>query len=583
MEEKNVLPRFVKFAYQAHKKYFYVMMFSSLVTSAQTIFSAYTISLLIGCIEKGQLERAYQMVALIAVVEIILLLLNKLMKRLLEIHRVAMQEIINQKTSEKIMSLPFAYLEDPYYMELKKNVQMGINNMGAVYLLCDGFFKIISNILSLAGLGLIIFTFDPVLVAILLIGILLNIILVKLSMRSQIRFFHELLPINYKYGYYMDTIISDKNGKDFRLYSQFNLLFKKFNGFAEIVANYFTSFNLEQSFYQTLISIVRYVQMAFVYALVGIKTIVTMTNISSFSLTVSAAISFSDCITNMIQVSSNFMRSIEYVKPLLELLDIQEDQHEGKVELKEIRSITFDHVSFAYPNTDKLILDDITFTIYRNEKISIVGLNGAGKTTIVKLICRLYEPTKGQILINDVPICEYDHRSYMSMVSSVFQDYKMFAITIKDNISFHIDEEKARELSYDTGVGEIVEQLPNKWQSILSKAYDEKGVELSGGQNQKIAIARALAKPADLLILDEPTSALDPIAEAEIYENFNELAKERMAIYISHRMSSSIFCDRILVIDGGRISDFDTHKNLMEKKESLYYKLFMTQAQNYAL
>ena len=455
--------------------------------------------------------------------------------------------------------------------------------MGAVYLLCDGFFKIISNILSLAGLGLIIFTFDPVLVAILLIGILLNIILVKLSMRSQIRFFHELLPINYKYGYYMDTIISDKNGKDFRLYSQFNLLFKKFNGFAEIVASYFTSFNLEQSFYQTLISIVRYVQMAFVYALVGIKTIVTMTNISSFSLTVSAAISFSDCITNMIQVSSNFMRSIEYVKPLLELLDIQEDQHEGKVELKEIRSITFDHVSFAYPNTDKLILDDITFTIYRNEKISIVGLNGAGKTTIVKLICRLYEPTKGQILINDVPICEYDHRSYMSMVSSVFQDYKMFAITIKDNISFHIDEEKARELSYDTGVGEVIEQLPNKWQSILSKAYDEKGVELSGGQNQKIAIARALAKPADLLILDEPTSALDPIAEAEIYENFNELAKERMAIYISHRMSSSIFCDRILVIDGGRISDFDTHKNLMEKKESLYYKLFMTQAQNYAL
>ena len=559
------------------------MMFSSLVTSAQTIFSAYTISLLISCIEKGQLERAYQMVALIAVVEIILLLLNKLMKRLLEIHRVAMQELINQKTSEKIMSLPFAYLEDPYYMELKKNVQMGINNMGAVYLLCDGFFKIISNILSLAGLGLIIFTFDPVLVAILLIGILLNIILVKLSMRSQIRFFHELLPINYKYGYYMDTIISDKNGKDFRLYSQFNLLFKKFNGFAEIVASYFTSFNLEQSFYQTLISIVRYVQMAFVYALVGIKTIVTMTNISSFSLTVSAAISFSDCITNMIQVSSNFMRSIEYVKPLLELLDIQEDQHEGKVELKEIRSITFDHVSFAYPNTDKLILDDITFTIYRNEKISIVGLNGAGKTTIVKLICRLYEPTKGQILINDVPICEYDHRSYMSMVSSVFQDYKMFAITIKDNISFHIDEEKARELSYDTGVGEVIEQLPNKWQSILSKAYDEKGVELSGGQNQKIAIARALAKPADLLILDEPTSALDPIAEAEIYENFNELAKERMAIYISHRMSSSIFCDRILVIDGGRISDFDTHKNLMEKKESLYYKLFMTQAQNYAL
>ena len=583
MKEKNVLPRFVKFAYQAHKKYFFVRMGSSLVTSVQTLFSAYTISLLIGCIENKQLEKACQMVVFITVVEIILLLLNKITKRLLEIHRVIMQEIINQKISEKIMSLPFSYLEDPYYMELKKNVQMGINNMGTVYLLCDSFFKIISNILSLAGLGLIIFTFDPILVVILAIGILLNIILVKLSMKSQIRFFHELLPINFKYGYYMDTIVAEKNGKDFRLYTQFDLLFDKFNAFANIVAGYFTSLNLEQSFYQTLISLVRYVQMAFVYALVGVRTIVTGASISNFSLTVSAAISFSDCISNMIQVSSNFMRSIEYVKPLLELMDIQEERHEGKRELKEIRSISFDHVSFAYPNTDTLILDDITFTIHKNEKISIVGLNGAGKTTIVKLICRLYEPTKGKILINDIPVSQYDYESYMSMVSTVFQDYKMFAITIKDNISFHINEEKARELSYDIGVGEIIEKLPNKWQSILSKAYDEKGVELSGGQTQKIAIARALAKPADLLILDEPTSALDPIAEAEIYENFNALAKDRMAIYISHRMSSSIFCDRILVIDGGRISDFDTHTNLMKKKESLYYKLFTTQAKNYAL
>ncbi len=580
---KKTLPRFIHFAYQTHKEYFFVMFFSSLVTTAQTLLGAYTISLLIHQLEMGRVEETILLLIMIVIIEMILMFLNKWMNRLLKIHQNEMHEGVCRRISEKIMSLPFAYLESNYYMELKKNAEMGVNNMGAVYQFCEGFFKIASSLLSLLGLGFIIFSFDPILIVILAVGICLNILLVLMSMKTQIKFFHDLLPINFKYGYYMDTIISEKNAKDFRLYSSFDLIYKKFSDFSKNISEYFTKLNMKMAIYQSFISTVRYIQMALVYILVGIRTILNHLSISEFTLTVSAALSFSDCITSMIEVSSSLMRSIEYVKPILELMDIEEDENKGKEQLDEIQSIVFDHVSFAYPNTDTLILDDISFTMHKNEKISIVGLNGAGKTTIVKLICRLYAPTQGKIYINDHLITDYEAQSYLSKISTVFQDYKMFAMSIKYNVSFDVSLENVKKLCYDTHVASVIEALPNQWNSILSKAYDEKGIELSGGQTQKIAIARALAKPADLLILDEPTSALDPLAEAEVYENFNGLAKNKMAIYISHRMSSSIFCDKILVLEKGHISDFDTHQNLMKKKDSLYYKLFMTQAKNYAL
>lgn len=229
----------------------------------------------------------------------------------------------------------------------------------------------------------------------------------------------------------------------------------------------------------------------------------------------------------------------------------------------------------------KLVLNDISFEINKNEKISIVGLNGAGKTTIVKLLCRLYEATEGQIYINDIPINEYENHSYISLVSAVFQDYKLFSYSILDNIRPNISKEEAKEIATSVGIIDKIESLNNGFNSIIGKSYDKDGVEMSCGQRQKIAIARALAKDASLLIMDEPTSALDPLAEADIYENFNNLALNKTAIYISHRMSSSIFCDKILVLDGGVITDYDSHKNLMKNKESLYYKLFTSQSKNY--
>lgn len=209
---------------------------------------------------------------------------------------------------------------------------------------------------------------------------------------------------------------------------------------------------------------------------------------------------------------------------------------------------------------------------------------GIGKSTLIKLITGLFDVTEGEILINGIPIGEFDKRELYSMFSVVFQDINVLAYTIAENVactSKDIDEVRVMDALDKVGLGDKVRSFEKGLNQMMLKIIDEKGTEFSGGENQKLAIARALYKDANMVILDEPTAALDALAEAEIYENFNQLVKGKTALYISHRMSSSVFCDRILALDGGRIKDFDSHKNLMKKKDSLYYKLYQAQAVNY--
>ena len=582
MKKTNkVLFPFLKFAYRLYPLYFYILLLYALVSSATTIFGAYTISLIIEALETKLYTEAVVRGIWLVGIEIVLSFLTKLTNYWLQVHRQKMEEKINQTIAEKIMMFPFSYLEDPYYLELKKNAQMGINNMGAIYSLLTNSAKAISSVFSLIGLGAVIVLFDPILLVVLAAGILLNLLLVVASVKTQVRIYQKLLPINYQYGYYMDTLMNDKNSKDFRLQSIYRLMMDKFVCLGKETNRYFIQVQTKFALFSSLIYLTQYLQMAFVYIFVGINTIVKRLPVAQFSLTVSAAISFTEGVSSLISASGDFIRSIEYIKPMVELMAVSPQNHPGKRKLEEIETITFDHVTFRYPNTTQDILKDVSFTVGKNEKISIVGLNGAGKTTIVKLICGLYEPSEGQLKINGIPLYEYDYASYIAKISTVFQDFKLFNYSISENIRPGISEEEAEAISVQVGIADKIASLPNRWQSSISKSYDPNGVELSGGQTQKIAIARALAKSSDLLILDEPTSALDPLAEAEIYEHFNELAEHKTALYISHRMSSSVFCDKILVLADGKVQDFDTHQHLMEKTDGLYYRLFKLQSKNY--
>ena len=243
--------------------------------------------------------------------------------------------------------------------------------------------------------------------------------------------------------------------------------------------------------------------------------------------------------------------------------------------------LSFRNVSFCYPGTEDYILKNVSLDFKIGQKMALVGRNGAGKTTLIKLLLRLYEPTGGEICLNGINIEKYDYEEYMQIFSVVFQDFKLFAFPLDENIAAgeQVDKARLKQVLTKIGLNEFAERLPQKKRTLLYQENGE-GVTPSGGEAQKVAIARALYKNAPFVILDEPTAALDPIAEAGIYENFDSLVGEKTAVYISHRMSSCKFCDRIVVLDHGEIAEEGTHEQLLEQN-GIYAKLYQTQAEYY--
>ncbi|MEZ3472904.1 MAG: ATP-binding cassette domain-containing protein [Lachnospiraceae bacterium] len=243
--------------------------------------------------------------------------------------------------------------------------------------------------------------------------------------------------------------------------------------------------------------------------------------------------------------------------------------------------LEFSHVSFRYPGSTQDILKDVSMTFRIGEKLALVGLNGAGKTTLIKLLCRLYEPTAGEIRLNGINIAKYDYEEYIQIFSVVFQDFCLYDFPLEENVASGgvVDSARLQRALELAGFWERIQELPQKEKTLL-RHENGQGVLLSGGEAQKVAIARALYKDAPFVILDEPAAALDPFAEAEVYENFNTLVQDKTAVYISHRMSSCKFCDRIVVLDGGRILEEGTHEALLQKK-GRYYMLYSTQASYY--
>ncbi|MEA4832692.1 MAG: ABC transporter ATP-binding protein, partial [Oscillospiraceae bacterium] len=215
---------------------------------------------------------------------------------------------------------------------------------------------------------------------------------------------------------------------------------------------------------------------------------------------------------------------------------------------------------------------------------AVVGMNGSGKTTFIKLLCRLYDPTEGEILLNGINIKKYDYDEYMSIFSVVFQDFKLFSFSLGQNVAARVDYDKTKVEAClkEAGFGDRLSSMPEGVETCLYKDFDEKGVKISGGEAQKIALARALYKDAPFIVLDEPTAALDPIAEYEIYSKFNEIVGDKTAIYISHRLSSCRFCDDIAVFHEGKLIQRGSHDKLVADEDGKYYELWHAQAQYYA-
>lgn len=277
----------------------------------------------------------------------------------------------------------------------------------------------------------------------------------------------------------------------------------------------------------------------------------------------------------------------EFLRDYFEFLDIPNQMYQGSLTTEKRTDrryeVEFRDVSFRYPRTQQWALRHVNMKFRVGSRLAVVGVNGSGKTTFIKLLCRLYDPTQGQILLNGIDICKYRYQDYIDLFSVVFQDFRLLARPLGENVSGTMAYEKERvtDCLNKAGFEERMGAMEEGLHTYLYKDLDENGVEISGGEAQKIAIARTLYKDAPFLILDEPTAALDPEAEAEIYTKFDEIAGDKTAIYISHRLSSCRFCDEIAVFHEGQVIEQGTHEELVSDRNGKYYELWNAQAQYY--
>ena len=277
----------------------------------------------------------------------------------------------------------------------------------------------------------------------------------------------------------------------------------------------------------------------------------------------------------------------KFLEDTFEFMDYPNNMYQGSLTTEKRRDthyeVEFKNVSFKYPGSENYALKNVNLKFTVGEKLAVVGMNGSGKTTFIKLLCRLYDPTEGTILLNGIDIKKYRYDEYMNIFAIVFQDFKLFAMPLGENVatSTDYDKDEVTKCLEKAGFSDRLKNLPKGLDTYLYKTLDKDGVDVSGGEAQKIAIARALYKNAPFVILDEPTAALDPLAEAEIYSKFNDIVGDKTAVYISHRLSSCKFCDEIAVFHEGSVIQKGTHEQLLADSKGKYYELWNAQAQYY--
>lgn len=587
------LVSFFKLVWKVEPSYIVLLIGKAIFACAKTLFNIFLPKLLVDELIGARDVNTLLFIGICIVLNnVVMTWIDKTFAAVIEGKETYATHAMNKAMAEKIMNLEYSYLEDPYYLDLKERASFAIKNQGAVQNMIMSISKVFSGAVTLIGLTAILASLGPVLLIVLVIGIILMLLMYAGMSKVQVAMQTELIPINRRFTYYMDLGFNKQYQKDIRLYGMGPMVKERISEFTEATCDKFEVLFRIMGRSLGGMNVVKDAMAAICYVYVGLRTLSSrfgsQISLGSLTMYVSAAISFSDVVRELGESVVMTIQFMAYLEPYMEFMALDEETlARGKEKfIGPVETIEFENVTFTYPKAEKPVLKNISFKVNRGEKISIVGLNGAGKTTLVKLICRMYQTDSGVIKINGKNIYDYDYMSYMKCIAAVFQDYRLFNFTIAENVSCkeqNADEEKIMHLMSEVGLEEKIEELEDGIYSRFGKDYDENGIEMSGGQGQKIAIARALYKESSMVILDEPASALDPIAEAEIYEKFNSLVEDKTAIYISHRMSSSVFCDKILIINGGEVEDYDTHENLMKKTESLYYKLFQSQAENYRL
>lgn len=383
-----------------------------------------------------------------------------------------------------------------------------------------------------------------------------------------------------------ELYMNPEKAKDVRIYSQNTVAEKMLDKLITHERDNQSDIT-KMALYPAIAQIIIGLANAVCYLFVAIKALFGAFGVGSIVQYVAVLSRLGEGLQELMYILSDNEVYCTHLQKLFDYLDLPNHMYQGSLTVEKRDDneyyVEFRNVSFRYPNTDTYVLKHVNLKFKVGEKLAVVGMNGSGKTTFIKLMCRLYDPTEGEILLNGVNIKKYDYNEYMSIFSVVFQDFRLFSFSLGQNVSASAsyDREKVIECLKKAGFAECLNSLPNDLDTFLYKDIDAEGVEISGGEAQKLALARALYKNTPFIILDEPTAALDPISEYEVYSKFNEIAGTKTSIYISHRLASCRFCDKIAVFHEGEIIQIGSHEELLADSKGKYYELWNAQAQYY--
>ena len=515
-------------------------------------------------------------------------------------------EDANHELNKKLMSMDYEYMES----ETIQNKRRDIDNMAREHgcglnMLFWTATPFVERLLQLVVAGIItvqLFVkcltayktqeWKGILIVLSFVAFLIIFLYVNQRMTQKIqakinKSVEERLPYTRKYDFYVDEYIGrEECGKTVRLFNQQSLLSETLNEIFKKVSKLLSRQTILEARMNQWAEGINVLISGMIYLLLGIMALKRVISVGSICL-------YAGCITNFLwhfqkwnQQVSLLKMNTKYVKQYLDFMDIKNKKYEGTLPVEKRDDdkfmIEFENVSFHYPGSEKNVLENFSIRFNIGERLAVVGRNGSGKTTFIKLLCRLYDPTEGRILLNGIDIKKYDYKEYLSLFSVVFQDFQIPAFTLGQAVaaSQEYDEEHVNDAVKKAGLSSLAARMPYGNETYLTKEFDKTGVNISGGEAQKLAIARALYHDTPFVILDEPTAALDPIAEYEVYAKFDELIGTKTAVYISHRLSSCQFCNDILVIDDGKAVQKGSHEKLIDE-EGLYAKLWKTQAKYY--
>jgi ABC-type bacteriocin/lantibiotic exporter with double-glycine peptidase domain len=495
--------------------------------------------------------------------------------------------LFQTELTENLAKADYEKIESKSFLDLKEKAPKVLYGNGQGFaVVFENFVSIIGNIFVFAGiLGILsMLDFRLIILFVVLIGV--NAWIEQKSKQKFVALDIEKAPIERKTNYFISLIESFQYGKEIRLYNLTEWLMDKVKKQLTESNNFYEQQLQEVNKAENFNSFTTLLREAITFAFLIFQVMSKKITIGNFTMYVAAVSNFSAALRDVLDSITNIRQFEGYFDSLEEYLMIPRKMYESsgdKIPQGDYR-IEFKNVTFRYPNQTKDVLTNISFTIKQGEKLAIVGENGAGKTTLVKLICRLYDPTEGNILLNDIDIRKFSYEDYMKIIATVFQDFKLFSFELKENIAFNqsdiVSDAEIITLLEQNGFGEKLNNLDRGIHTPIFRDFYEDGFEPSGGEAQKIALARADFKGSPIIILDEPTAAMDPKSEFELYQRFNTLVEGKAAIFITHRLASTRFCDNIILLKKGTIVELGNHKSLLEKSGE-YATLYNMQAQFY--